>query len=46
MSRFIRLLLISGYHRLPMENGYWLTRTSWETPIFARTMEPGKIHSN
>ena len=43
MSRFILLLLISGYHRLPMENYYWLTSTSWETPIFARTMSREKF---
>ena len=38
MSHFISLLLISGYHRLPRENDYWLTSTSQETPIFTRTM--------
>jgi len=38
MSRFIGLLLISGYHSLPKENDYWSTSLSREAPIFAKTM--------
>ena len=38
MSRFIGLLLISGYHSLPRENDYWSTSSSREAPIFPKTM--------
>ena len=45
MSRFIGLLLISGYRRLPRENNYWSTSSSRETPIFARTMSRQRFKS-
>ena len=38
MSRFIGLLLISGYHSLPRENDYWSSSSSREAPIFPKTM--------
>ena len=43
MSRFIGLLLISGYHKLPRENDYWPISTSRKTPIFARTISREKF---
>lgn len=38
MSRFLGLLLISGYHCLPSENNYWSTSEDLVAPVFAKTM--------
>ena len=38
MSRFIGLLLVSGYHSLLREIDYWSTSSSREAPILPRTI--------
>lgn len=38
MTKFLGLLLISGYHSVPSENDYWSTSDDLERPIFAKTM--------
>ena len=38
MRKFLGLLLISGYHKLPRENEYWSTGISRECPVFPKTM--------
>jgi len=38
ITKFLGLLLISGYHRLPSQDDYWSVSEDLEAPIFSKVM--------
>ncbi|XP_066953355.1 piggyBac transposable element-derived protein 2-like [Macrobrachium rosenbergii] len=45
MTKFLGLVLISGYHSLPFENDYWSTSGDLAIPVFPNTMSREKFKS-
>ncbi|XP_066946081.1 piggyBac transposable element-derived protein 2-like [Macrobrachium rosenbergii] len=45
MTKFLGLVLISGYHSVPSENDYWSTSDDLAIPIFPNTMSREKFKS-
>ena len=45
ITKFLGLLLISGYHRLPSEDDYWSVSEDLQAPIFSKVMNRERFRS-
>src|SRR5215469_13620864 len=45
LERFIGILLLSGYHRLPRQNMYWSKQEDLGVPIVASAMSRNRFES-
>ena len=45
ISKFLGIILASGYHHLPTEDSYWSTSEDLDAPIFRKVMSREKFRS-
>ena len=45
ITKFMGLLLISGYHRLPLEDDYWSVSEDLQASIFSKVMSRERFRS-